>query len=64
MRGLWVLLVIGLSLLAAGWIFRNSKDVSAAAKLVMIIGGLFLTGIALVFLVGAGFESVRSLWEQ
>ena len=61
MRGLWVLLVIGLSLLAAGWLFRNNKEVSPTAKLVMVVGGLLLTGIALVFLIGAGIESVRSL---
>ncbi len=60
MRGLWVLLVMGLSLLAAGWIFRNSKDVSPAAKLVMVVGGLAMTGIALVFLIGAGIETVQS----
>ena len=60
MRGLWVLLVIGLSLLAAGWVFRNSKDVSPAAKLVMVIGGLSMAGIALVFLIGALIEWVQS----
>ena len=60
MRGLWVLLVIGLSLLVAGWVFRNSKEISPAAKLVLVVGGLLMTGIALVFLIGAGIETVQS----
>ena len=64
MRGLWVLLAMGLALLAAGWIFKDSKEVAPAAKLVMVVGGLFMTGIALVFLVGAGIESVRTFLED
>ena len=61
MRVLGLLLVAGVLLLAAGWMFRHSRNISGATKFILIAGGTVLAGVALAFLIGAGIESVQSL---
>ena len=60
MRGLGLLLVAGVLLLAAGWMFRHSRNISGATKIILVAGGIVLAGVALAFLIGAVIESVRS----
>ncbi len=61
MRVLGLLLVAGVLLLAAGWMFRHSRNISGATKFILIAGGTVLAGVALAFLISAGIESVQSL---
>ncbi|MYA49247.1 MAG: hypothetical protein F4045_07930 [Chloroflexi bacterium] len=60
MRALGLLLVAGVLLLAAGWMFRHSRNISGATKFILVAGGTVLAGVALAFLIGAVIESVRS----
>lgn len=60
MRVLGLLLVVGVLLLAAGWMFRHSRKISGATKIILVAGGTVLAGVALAFLIGAVIESVRS----
>ncbi|MCY4581735.1 MAG: hypothetical protein OXE50_02885 [Chloroflexi bacterium] len=60
MRVLGLLLVAGVLLLAAGWMFRHSRNISGATKILLIAGGTVCAGVALAFLIGAMIESVRS----
>ena len=61
MRALGLLLVAGVLLLAAGWMFRHSRNISGATKIILAGGGIVLAGVALAFLVSAVIESVQSL---
>ncbi len=61
MRVLGLLLLAGVLLLAAGWMFRHSRDISGATKIILVAGGIVLAGVALAFLIGALIESVQSL---
>ena len=61
MRVLGLLLLAGVLLLAAGWMFRHSRDISGATKIILVAGGIILAGVALAFLIGALIESVQSL---
>ncbi len=60
MRVLGLLLVAGMLLLAAGWMFRHSRNISGATKFILIAGGTVLAGVALAFLISAVIESVMS----
>ena len=60
MRVLGLLLVAGVLLLAAAWMFRHSRNISGATKIILVAGGTVLAGVALAFLIGAVIESVRS----
>ncbi len=61
MRVLGLLLAAGVLLLAAGWMFRHSRNISGATKIILVAGGIVLAGVALAFLIGALIESVQSL---
>ncbi len=61
MRVLGLLLAAGVLLLAAGWMFRHSRNISGATKIILVAGGTVLAGVALAFLVSALIESVQSL---
>lgn len=60
MRALGLLLVAGVLLLAAGWMFRHSRNISGATKFILIAFGTVLAGVALAFLISAVIESVMS----
>ena len=60
MRVLGLLLLAGVLLVAAGWMFRHSRNISGATKIILMAGGIVLAGVALAFLIGAFIESVRS----
>ncbi len=61
MRVLGLLLLAGVLLVAAGWMFRHSRNISGATKIILVAGGTVLAGVALAFLVSALIESVQSL---
>ena len=61
MRVLGLLLVAGVLLLAAGWMFRHSRNISGVTKIILTAGGIVLAGVALAFLISAVIESVQSL---
>ena len=60
MRVLGLLLLSGVSMLAAGWMFRRSRDISGATKFILMAGGIVLAGVALAFMVSAVIDSVQS----
>ena len=61
MRVLGLLLLAGVLLVAAGWMFRHSRNISGATKIILVAGGTVLAGVALAFLISAAIESVQSL---
>ena len=61
MRVLGLLLLSGVLLVAAGWMFRHSRNISGATKIMVVAGGTVLAGVALAFLISAVIESVQSL---
>lgn len=61
MRVLGLLLGAGVLLLAAGWMFRHSRNISGVTKVILVAGGTVLAGVALAFLISAVIESVQSL---
>lgn len=60
MRALGLLLVAGVLLLAAAWMFRHSRNISGATKIILVAGGIVLAGVALAFLISAVIETVQS----